>query len=425
MALTLDAEPTRRFDTTIESPGGDFAEGLETLYVTYGPRIQALCRRMLGSGWGDDAAQETFIRAAHALPRFRTGEPVWPWLATIARNVCRDTARRQGRTVCVPHHPGEDGSVGAVTLESLAGSHAQGPCAEEAADRVDAAERVRFALTRIPPRYGRVLWHRAVEGWSYEELAAAEGVTVASMYVVYRRARHAAMRTLSRCATWFGFLLGLAAITANRLRASAPSVRGRLRRFALADSQLAAVHSSSSFVAVTSSAAMQAAAVVVGLVTLATPATASTLDDDASVALAESSPARFSLPPVLPEEPEPAEPESTSSASPNQTAAPDPEAPAPPQAADTEETAPDPKPDIVPPPVEDAVGDPVTERNYENGNTQYRSEHEFGADVSVDADGDGEGEIEAAPYVFVTCPPPEERGVVKQAACPAFEDADL
>jgi len=34
----------------------------------------------------DDLAQETFVRAWQAIGRFRTGEPLYPWLARIAMN---------------------------------------------------------------------------------------------------------------------------------------------------------------------------------------------------------------------------------------------------------------------------------------------------------------------------------------------------
>src|SRR4051794_25808017 len=45
----------------------------------------------------DDLAQETFVRAYQALGRFRAGEPLHPWLARIAVNLCYSLFRRRKR----------------------------------------------------------------------------------------------------------------------------------------------------------------------------------------------------------------------------------------------------------------------------------------------------------------------------------------
>lgn len=38
----------------------------------------------------EDAAQEVFVKAYYALPRFRIGQPLRPWLLTIAANEARN-----------------------------------------------------------------------------------------------------------------------------------------------------------------------------------------------------------------------------------------------------------------------------------------------------------------------------------------------
>ena len=45
----------------------------------------------------EDAAQEGFVRAWHALPRFETGRPLRPWLLTIVANEARNRRRSAGR----------------------------------------------------------------------------------------------------------------------------------------------------------------------------------------------------------------------------------------------------------------------------------------------------------------------------------------
>jgi RNA polymerase sigma-70 factor (ECF subfamily) len=45
----------------------------------------------------EDAAQEAFVRAFAALPRFRTGSPFRPWLLAIVANEARNRRRSAGR----------------------------------------------------------------------------------------------------------------------------------------------------------------------------------------------------------------------------------------------------------------------------------------------------------------------------------------
>jgi len=45
----------------------------------------------------EDAAQEGMVKAWRALPRFRSGEPLRPWLLTIVANEARNRRRGTGR----------------------------------------------------------------------------------------------------------------------------------------------------------------------------------------------------------------------------------------------------------------------------------------------------------------------------------------
>jgi RNA polymerase sigma-70 factor (ECF subfamily) len=66
-----------------------------------------LAYTILGSAEeAEDATQEAFVRAYHALDRFRRGAPLRPWLLTIVANTARTrravTARRPTLTLHVP-----------------------------------------------------------------------------------------------------------------------------------------------------------------------------------------------------------------------------------------------------------------------------------------------------------------------------------
>src|SRR3954451_23495098 len=73
---------------------GAFAE----LYARHHDRILRHCRSRIGGNDAADAAQETFLRAWRAIDGFGGDQRVYPWLRTIATNVCIDILRRRGRS---------------------------------------------------------------------------------------------------------------------------------------------------------------------------------------------------------------------------------------------------------------------------------------------------------------------------------------
>ena len=67
----------------------------------------------------EEAAQDAFVKAWRALPRFRAGEPWRPWLLTIVANESRNRRRSAGRRQAlalrlVPHS--DTGSAEATVL---------------------------------------------------------------------------------------------------------------------------------------------------------------------------------------------------------------------------------------------------------------------------------------------------------------------
>ena len=61
----------------------------------------------------EDAAQEGFVKAYRALPRFRAGEPLRPWLLTIVANEARNRRRSAGRrTALALRAAGEERPIG-------------------------------------------------------------------------------------------------------------------------------------------------------------------------------------------------------------------------------------------------------------------------------------------------------------------------
>jgi RNA polymerase sigma factor (sigma-70 family) len=59
--------------------------------------FRTACLLAGSSADAEEAAQEAFVKAWRALPRFRTGAPFRPWLLTIVANEARNRRRVAGR----------------------------------------------------------------------------------------------------------------------------------------------------------------------------------------------------------------------------------------------------------------------------------------------------------------------------------------
>jgi RNA polymerase sigma-70 factor, ECF subfamily len=119
--------------------------------------VSVAYRQGLDLASAEDVAQETFVKAWLALPRFRESAGSWrAWLCRIAINAATDAFRRD--------RPAED-------LDESLPDDDGGP-----ADRAEAdarARAVRGALAQLPPASRAVLVLREYEGLSYAEIASA------------------------------------------------------------------------------------------------------------------------------------------------------------------------------------------------------------------------------------------------------------
>jgi RNA polymerase sigma factor (sigma-70 family) len=148
-----DAELARR-----AREGDDAAyEDLVKRYGKIAFRVAWLVTR--DHGEAEDSAQEAFVKAYYALPRFRPDSPFRPWLLKIvaneARNRARSTRRRQGlalRTAVV-----SDGDAA--------------PSPETAALAREDQETLIAALNRLSPSDREVIGYRFLLGLSEAETA--------------------------------------------------------------------------------------------------------------------------------------------------------------------------------------------------------------------------------------------------------------
>ncbi|HYI20240.1 MAG TPA: RNA polymerase sigma factor, partial [Solirubrobacteraceae bacterium] len=88
------------------------ADAFEALYDRHAAPLLAFCRHMLGNREdGEDALQQTFVRAHRALAGGRAPDRVRPWLYAIARNRCLTVlaARREAALPAEDLEPAFDG----------------------------------------------------------------------------------------------------------------------------------------------------------------------------------------------------------------------------------------------------------------------------------------------------------------------------
>ena len=145
--------------------------------------------RMLGLAWrfcrdrtmAEDMAQEAFVRAFRALPRFRADAAFGTWLTAIALNTYRN-ALRDRPPVAVPFLP----SHAPVT--------AGGPT--DGIERRELAEIVRAQVIRLPDRYrtAMVLYH--FQEQDVAETARVLGIRVGTLKGRLFRGRHLLERRL-------------------------------------------------------------------------------------------------------------------------------------------------------------------------------------------------------------------------------------
>ena len=124
-----------------------------------------------------DVAQDAFVRAWRALPRFRGDAAFGTWLHRITVNTASTTRRRQYRHAAVPI----DDVAGALADDAI------GP--ERAGESADLGGALRAALDELPRGQRAVVVLKDVYGWSHHEVADALGITVTAAKVRLHRAR--------------------------------------------------------------------------------------------------------------------------------------------------------------------------------------------------------------------------------------------
>jgi len=198
--ISQDEEQEPRVTVRAESDDADLVaraktgdvDAFELLVKRYRNEVFALAYHFVRNreqAW--DVSQEVFIKAHHALARFRGDASFKTWLMRITANQCKDyLKKRRLETV----------SFDDSRLAENAPSHVLPPDRSLEAEEIGAA--VQKALGKLSHKHRTAFILREFEGLSYEEMA---GVMNCSIGTVMSRLHHA-RRKLQKGLTQMGFM---------------------------------------------------------------------------------------------------------------------------------------------------------------------------------------------------------------------------
>lgn len=150
----------------------------ELLYNAYRGRIFTFLLRLSGSSEAaDDLVQDTFIKAHGAMARLDRDQKLLPWLYRIANNTAIDGLRRRTRFTWLPWVAIRGTPEEPQALDDQATARARAEIAE--------------TLRRLPPDNAAALLLHALEGYSYQEIAAIQGCSLTAARSRIARARAA------------------------------------------------------------------------------------------------------------------------------------------------------------------------------------------------------------------------------------------
>ncbi len=158
----------------------------DLLVLKYQGRIAALISRYVNnSAEVEDVAQEAFIKAFRALPKFRGESAFYTWLYRIAANAAKNHLVAKGR------RPTSDADVDDAEYFEEAAGLRDSESPEDTLLGNELAEVVRSALDNLPEELRMALTLREFDGLSYEDIAEVMACPVGTVRSRIFRARDA------------------------------------------------------------------------------------------------------------------------------------------------------------------------------------------------------------------------------------------
>lgn len=181
-AAAADAGETGLIDDTalvLRAQRGD-ASAFDELVNLHRGRVYAMIRNMIhheADAW--DLAQEVFIKAWHAMPRFEAKARFSTWLYRITHNTVYDWTRK--RKV---EHAGELNDE-VLSHDRIDPASATTPMAAAAPDaslsNSELREKIEAALAKLSDEHRECVVLKDVQGLAYKEIAEVMGCTIGTV----------------------------------------------------------------------------------------------------------------------------------------------------------------------------------------------------------------------------------------------------
>ncbi len=154
----------------------------EEIVVKYKDKIYNLCRHMLRDPQNaEDAAQDVFLKAYQALPKFKPEASLYTWLYRIAANTCIDYKRKP-------------------IWESIFGNSEEGerlvhdrasdaPSPEQLYQSKEIDRALQEGLAKLSPKLRAIIVLKEMEELSYEEIAETLEISMGTVKSRIARAR--------------------------------------------------------------------------------------------------------------------------------------------------------------------------------------------------------------------------------------------
>ena len=153
-------------------------DAFDLVYAAYKGRIYTFLLRFLQDpDAADDVTQDTFTKAYKALATFAPDHKILPWLYRVASNAAIDHTRRAKRFRW-------------LRMGKVEGTRDE-PVRDAEDGQVSERQHVQATLATLPPENAIALLLHAVEGYSYNEIAEIQGVTMTAVRSRIARARSA------------------------------------------------------------------------------------------------------------------------------------------------------------------------------------------------------------------------------------------
>lgn len=179
------SEANREEETIVTRVLAGDTEAFAELINRYRVAVYNLCARMLGDPTeAEDASQEVFVRAYTQLHSYQPGRRFSTWILSIASHYCIDLLRRRKPV---------------VDLDAIAfWKQSDQPEPEERAMTGETRDEVRDLLNKLPEKYRGVTILRYWQDLSYDEIAHATDLSVATVKTRLFRARELLAKELDK-----------------------------------------------------------------------------------------------------------------------------------------------------------------------------------------------------------------------------------